>query len=69
MLPKTAIIGINSLLGKEFLKLVAAEYGKRYAVGDKLNVTIDVICITGWAVERYADERIQQQTPKQIGYL
>jgi hypothetical protein len=33
------------------------------------NVTIDIVCMTGWAIERYAEERIQQDTPKTIGFL
>jgi SAM-dependent methyltransferase len=56
-------------LSKEFLKVVEAEYHKRYASETKLNVTIDIVCMTGWAIELYTDERIHQQTTKSIGYI
>ncbi len=59
----------SAALTKEFLKAVEAEYIKRYSCGDKLNVTVDIVCMTGWAIERYAEERIQQNTQKNIGYL
>lgn len=59
----------STALTKEFLNLVEANYRKRYAIEANLNVTIDIVCMTGWAIERYADERIHQQTPKSIGYL
>ncbi len=58
----------STALTKEFLNVVEANYRKRYADDAKLNVTIDIICMTGWAIERYLDERIQQQTVKSIGY-
>jgi SAM-dependent methyltransferase len=59
----------STAISKEFLKVVEAEYHTRYANEAKLNVTIDIVSMTGWAIERYADERIHQQTPKSIGYL
>jgi len=59
----------STALPKEFLKVVEDEYHKRYANEARLNVTIDIVCMTGWAIERYADERIHQQTPKNTGYL
>jgi SAM-dependent methyltransferase len=59
----------STALSKEFLKVVEDEYHKRYANEARLNVTIDIIFMSGWAIERYADERIHQQTPKNIGYL
>jgi len=59
----------NMALTKKFLKSVEEEYFKRYSSEGQLNVTIDIVCMTGWAIERYAEERIQQDTPKTIGFL
>lgn len=56
-------------LSKEFLKAIEVEYIEHYSSKEKLNVTIDIVCMTGWAIERYAEERLQQSTPKNIGYL
>ncbi len=59
----------KSQLTKEFLKAVEVEYFKRYPHSDKLIVTVDIICMSGWAIEYYGDERIQQNTRKSMGYL
>ncbi len=59
----------SAMLSNEFLKAVEVEYFQRYACDGCLNVTVDIVCMTGWAIERYAEERIQQNTPKSIGYL
>lgn len=59
----------RAILSKEFLKAIEAEYIESYSSKEKLNVTIDIVCMTGWAIERYAEERLQQNTPKNIGYL
>lgn len=56
-------------LSKGFLKAIEAEYIKHYSLKEKLNVTVDIVCMTGWAIERYAEERLQQSTTKNIGYL
>ena len=59
----------NVALTKNFLKAVEEDYFKRYSSEGQLNVTIDIVCMTGWAIERYAEERIQQDTPKTIGFI
>ena len=59
----------NAALTKNFLKAVEEDYFKRYSSEGQLNVTIDIVCMTGWAIERYAEERIQQDTPKTIGFI
>ena len=59
----------NVTLTKKFLKAVEEDYFKRYASEGRLTVTIDIVCMTGWAIERYAEERIQQDTPKTIGFI
>lgn len=56
-------------LTKEFLKAVEEEYIEHYSSKGKLNVTVDIVFMTGWAIERYAEERLQQNAPKTIGYL
>ena len=43
-------------LSKEFLHLVESEYIKNYSDNSGLNVTVDIVCMTGWAIERYAEE-------------
>lgn len=59
----------RSVLSKEFFKAVEEEYLQRYSFEKQLNVTVDIICMTGWAIERYAEERIQQNKQKIIGYI
>ncbi len=59
----------NAALTKKFLQAVEEDYFKRYSSEGQLNVTIDIVCMTGWAIERYAEERIQQDTPKTIGFI
>lgn len=59
----------DTVLTKEFLKSVEEKYIEQYSSKGRLNVTIDIVCMTGWAIERYAEERLQQNTPKNIGYL
>lgn len=59
----------NVALTKKFFKVVEEDYFKRYSSEGQLNVTIDIVCMTGWAIERYAEERIQQDTPKTIGFI
>jgi hypothetical protein len=59
----------NAALTKKFLKAVEEDCFKRYSSEGQLNVTIDIVCMTGWAIERYAEERIQQDTPKTIGFI
>ncbi len=59
----------SATLTKEFLKAVEAQYIEHYSSEGQLNVTVDIVCMTGWAIERYAEERLQQDTPKNIGYL
>lgn len=56
-------------LSKDFFKRVEEEYYVRYPLNAGLKVTTDIVCMTGWAIERYAEERIQQNTKKNIGYL
>ena len=56
-------------LSREVLQIVESEYIKHYSDNSGLSVTIDIVCMTGWAIERYAEERINQQTPKTLGYL
>ncbi len=59
----------SATLTKEFLKAVEAQYIEHYSSEGQLNVTVDIVCMTGWAIERYAEERLQQDTPKNIGFL
>ena len=47
------------MITREFLKAVEVEYFKRYSHKGQLIVTANIVCMTGWAVERYAEERIQ----------
>lgn len=56
-------------LSKKFLQLVESEYNKRYSDSSGLKVTVDIVCMTGWAIERYAEERINQQISKTLGYI
>ena len=58
----------KSNLSKKFLNTVEYEYHKSYSDETGLHVTVDIVCMTGWAIERGANELINQQTPK-IGYL
>jgi len=62
-------VAVGAALTKKFLKAVEEDYFKRYSSEGQLNVTIDIVCMTGWAIERYAEERIQQDTPKTIGFI
>lgn len=59
----------KEMISKEFIKAVEVEYFKRYSHRGQLAVTIDIICMAGWAIEYYGDERIQQNTQKSMGYL
>ena len=61
--------GRSAVLTKKFLKAVEAEYIEHYSSKGQLNITVDIVCMTGWAIESYAEERIQQKTQKNIGYL
>lgn len=56
-------------LSRQFLQLAEENYQSKYASQNGLNVTVDIVCMTGWAIERYADERIQQHKQKTLGYL
>lgn len=58
----------KQILPKAFLKMVEEEYSKNHSDKSGLKVTIDIVCMTGWAIERYADERIHQQKSKKLGY-
>ena len=58
----------RSSISKKFLNTVESEYHKSYSDESGLRVTVDIVCMTGWAIERCANELINQQTPK-IGYL
>lgn len=56
-------------LSRTFLSLVEEEYFKNYSDQSGLKITLDIVCMTGWAIERYAEERINQQKPKTLGYI
>jgi len=59
----------SEMLSRSFTQELETIYEKDYGTTQGLPVTIDVVALTGWAIEMNSQQLLQQQKVKSIGLL
>lgn len=59
----------SEILSRAFIQELESIYAKDYSTTQGLPVTIDVVALTGWAIEMNSQQLLQQQKVKSIGLL